>query len=94
MDQAKVPSVQLASKGVDLIALARRAIRAAKFEEMPATIWRKILPTIPEGVSTTRASEMHSWARSLILDRELAKGIPEALAIENTARMLLADNVY
>jgi len=35
-----------------------RAVRAAKFEETPPHIWRKVLPSIPEGVSTTRANEM------------------------------------
>jgi hypothetical protein len=73
---------------------ARRTIRAAKFGETPKAVWFKIFPTIPEGVSTTRANEMFCWARSTILEQELRKGLPEEQAIQNTVRCLLSGNVY
>ena len=72
----------------------RRAIRAAKFEETPKATWLKILPTIPEGVSTTRSNEMFCWARSMILDRELGTGISQSDALKNTVECLFNSNVY
>jgi hypothetical protein len=72
----------------------RRAIRAAKCGDTPESVWRKVLLTIPEGVSTTRANEMFCWARSLILDQERSKCTSEAEALQNTVRRLLTSNVY
>jgi hypothetical protein len=72
----------------------RRAIRAAKSDDTPLAFWRKVLPTIPEGVSTTRANEMFCWARSLILDQERKNCASEAEALQNTVRRLLTSNVY
>jgi hypothetical protein len=73
-----------------LEAKLRRAMRAARFEETPPAVWLKVLPTIPEGVSTTQAEEMFDWARSLILDTERSKGIAEMQARRNTAQQLLS----
>ena len=70
----------------------RRAIRAAKLEETPKAVWLKVLPTIPEGVSTTRVNEMFCWARSLILDNELSSGLSHAEAHRNTVQRLLTKN--
>ncbi len=72
----------------------RRAIRAARFEETPKAVWLKLLPTIPEGVSTTRANEMFCWARSLILDSELSSGLSVTEAHRNTVQRLLIKNDY
>lgn len=72
----------------------RRAMRAARFEETPPAVWRKVLPTIPEGVSTTRADEMFTWARSLILESERAKGLSDIQAQRNTALRLLSGNDF
>ena len=69
----------------------RRALRAAKFEETPSHVWRKVLPTMPEGVGTTRANELFCWARSHIVDAELRKGASVVDAYRIAARRLLAD---
>ena len=72
----------------------RRAIRAAKFEETPKAVWLKVLPTIAEGVSTTRANEMFCWARSMILDQERGNGLSEPEAHRSMVQRLLASNVH
>jgi len=72
----------------------RRAIRAAKFEETPMDVWLKVLPTIPEGVSTTRASELFGWAREMLIERERERGLSETAAIEAATLTLLTENVY
>jgi len=71
-----------------------RAIRAARLEETSDWGWDKVIQTISEGVSTTRANEMFCWARSLILDQERQSCTSEAEACRNTARRLLEANVY
>jgi len=73
-----------------LEAKLRRALRAAKFEETPSHVWRKVLPTMSEGVSTMRANELFCWARSHIVDAELRKGAAVADAYRIAARRLLA----
>ena len=70
----------------------RNALHAARFEETPVEVWRKVLPTIPEGVSTMRANEMFCWARSLILDNELSSGLSHVEAHRNTVQRLLTKN--
>ena len=70
----------------------RLAIRAAKFDETPKAIWLKVLPTIAEGVSTTRANEMFCWARSMILDQERGNGLSEPEAHRNMVQRLLASD--
>ena len=69
----------------------RRALYAARFEETPLAVWRKVLPTIPEGVSTTRANELFCWARSHIVDAELRRGASAVDAYRIAARHLLAN---
>jgi len=70
----------------------RRALRAAKFEETPPAIWRKVLPNIPEGVSTTRAGEMFNWVRSLLIDKERHNGLSEVEAWQSAAQQMLRDD--
>ena len=70
-------STMMGSESASLEEKIRRAIRAAKFEETPVAVWLKVLPTIAEGVSTTRANEMFCWARSMILDQERSNGLSE-----------------
>jgi hypothetical protein len=73
----------------------QRAVRAAKFDEQhEGTAWLKLLPMIPEGVSTMRANEMFSLARGMVLHQERMRGLPEAEAQRATAQRLLASNVY
>lgn len=72
----------------------RRAVRAAKFEERESPLWLRVLPTIREGVSTTRANEMFLTARNIILAQERVKATSEEEAQRITARRLLASNDY
>ncbi len=84
-----------AALGQDTAALTlkdklRRALRAARFEETPPTVWRKVLPTMPEGVGTMRANDLFCWARSHMVEAELGKGSSVTGAYRAAARRLLA----
>ncbi|NJM39350.1 MAG: hypothetical protein HC853_00555 [Anaerolineae bacterium] len=80
--------------GVDtslsLEAKLRRALRAAQFEETPSHVWRKVLPSMPEGVGTMRANELFCWARSHMVDAELRKGASLVDAYRIAAHRLLS----
>jgi hypothetical protein len=83
--------------GYDQLSLeekVRRAVRAAKFEERESRLWLRIVPTIPEGVSTTRASELFMLARNMILTQERATAASEEEAQRITGQRLLASNDY
>jgi hypothetical protein len=94
MDLARLNAVI----GYDKLSLEekiRRAVRAAKFDEQrEGKAWLRLLPMIPEGVSTMRANEMFCLARGMLLDQELARGLSAIEAQRITAQRLLASNVY
>jgi hypothetical protein len=73
-------------------ARARDAMRAAKFEETSPELWKRVLRTIPEGMSTTRANELFMWARQMLINREQQKGCSEAEAKRRAARSMLTQD--
>lgn len=87
-------SIRLGRGNDSLERRIRLAVQALTLDDTPLATWRKILPTIPDGISTTRSNEMFCWARDLILDQEREQCASEAVALQNTGQRLLSANVY
>jgi hypothetical protein len=75
-----------------IVARARDAIRAAKFDEPPLRVQRRMRDAMPEGMAATRANELWVWAREMLVERAKAAGRTEDEAQRVAALAMLLND--
>ena len=75
-----------------IVARARDAIRAAKFDEPPLHVQRRMRDAMPEGMAATRANELWVWAREMLVERAKAAGRTEDEAQRAAALVMLLND--
>jgi hypothetical protein len=75
-----------------VVARARDAIRAAKFEEPPLHVQRRLRDAMLEGAAVMRAHELWAWARATLIERERAAGRSEEEAQRAAAIAMLVND--
>ena len=77
-----------------IVARARDAMRAARFDEPPVHVQRRMRDAMPEGMAGTRSNELWVWARDMLVERARAAGRMEDDARRVAAlAMLLSDDI-